>query len=54
MVEAFSGTRGDQEHDKIEHYHKIYSDLLIIMASDMEEQEVGIDHSSCFLLCKGD
>ena len=47
MVETFSGTRGDQEHDEIEHYYKIYSDLLTIMASDMEEQEVGVDHSSC-------
>ena len=47
---AFSGrgsSRGDQEH-----YLKLYSDLLTIMASEMEEQEVGVDHSFCSLLCQ--
>jgi hypothetical protein len=38
-VENFNGKKGDEEHQEIEHYSKVYRELVAIMAPDLENGE---------------
>ena len=42
LVEEFKGKKGDQEHEEIEHYSKVYRDLLEIMAGDLVGAEAAV------------